>query len=215
MRALKLQKPTAISAEALLVERTLANQLRGAEAAERNAQEKQHRDLLVREEPRWNAALESFRRLAAIYDFTGAASAIRKVKLTEPSLKQTQSNYQNAADWLAQWKATLISDLNAHSYNGTVVASDTQYNGIAGATADKLRMKVPYGSAETDWLKVPAANLVTVSNSFATDADRKWRCGVFAWATGQTDAARQLFDAACSAKPSYNEARKFFDQTRR
>jgi eukaryotic-like serine/threonine-protein kinase len=215
LRALKLQKPTAISAEALLAERTLANRLDQVEKAERSAQEKQHRDLVARETPRWNAALESYRRLAAIYDFTGAAAAIRKVKLTEPSLKETQRNYQNAADWLAQWKATLINDLNAHSYNGAVVANDTQYTGIAGATADKLKMKVPYGSAETDWRKVPAATLVTVSNSFATNADRKWRCGVFAWATGQIDAGRQLFDAACSAKPSYNEDRKFFDQAKR
>ncbi len=213
LRTLKLQKPTAISAEALLAERMLAKRLGGAEKAEKSAQDKQHQDLLARETPRWNAALESYRRLAAIYDFTAAASAIRKVKLTEPSLRQTQSNYQNAADWLAQWKATLINDLNAHSYNGAVVASDIQYNGIAGATADKLKMKVPYGSAETPWLKVPAATLVTVSSSFATDADRQWRCGVFAWAVGQTNAARQLFDAACSAKPSYKEARKFFDQT--
>src|SRR5205814_2112266 len=214
LRALKLQKPTTISAEALLVERTLANRLGEAEKAEKSAQEKQHRDLLAREEPRWNAALESFRRLAAIYNFTGAASAIKKVKLTEPSLRQTQSNYQNAADWLAQWKATLINDLNARTFNGTVVASDTQYSGISGATADKLKMKVPYGSAETTWLKVPAATLVMISSSFATDADRQWRCGVFAWAVGQTNAARQLFDAACSAKPSYKEARKFFDQTK-
>jgi len=78
---------------------------------------------------------------------------------------------------------------------------------------DRLKMKVPYGSAETGWLKVPGAALVTVSSSFATDADRQWRCGVFAWAIGQSNAARQLFDAACSAKPSYKEARKFFDQT--
>ena len=206
LRALKLQKPTAISAEALLAERTLANRLG-------QAQEKQHQDLIAREMPRWNAALESYRRFAAIYDFNGAANAIRRVRLTEPSLRETQRNYQNAADWLAQWKATLINDLNAYSYNGAVVASDTQYNGIAGATAAKLKMKVPYGSAETGWLKVPAATLVTVSSSFATDADRQWRCGVFAWAVGQTNAARQLFDAACSAKPSYKEARKFFDQT--
>src|SRR6059058_4550839 len=202
LRALKLQKPTTISAEALLVERTLANRLGEAEKAEKTAQDKQRQDLLARETPRWNAALESFRRLAAIYNFTGAASAIKKVKLTEPSLRQTQSNYQNAADWLAQWKATLINDLNAHNYNGAVIVSDTQYNGIAGATANKLKMKVPYGSAETDWFKVPGAALVTISSSFATDADRQWRCGVFAWAIGQSNAARELLDAACSAKPS-------------
>src|SRR5438270_909340 len=214
LRTLKLQKPTAISAEALLAERTLANQLDQVEKTERSVRQKQHQDLVAHEMPQLNAALESYRRLAAVYDFTGAASAIRKVKLTEPSLRETQRNYQNAADWLAEWKATLINDLNAHNYNGAVIVSDTQYNGIAGATANKLNMKVPYGSAETTWVKVPATTLVTVSSSFATDADRQWRCGVFAWTIGQTNAARQLFDAACSAKPSYIEARKFFDQTK-
>ena len=192
----QLQKNTAISAEALLAQKTLVARLRDTEM------------------PRWNAALQSYRRLAAIYDFTGAASAIRKVKVTEPSLRETQRNCQNVADWLAQWKATLINDLNTHGYTGVVVVSDTEYNEIAGATAGKLKMRVPYGIAEIQWLKVPAPTLVTVSSSFATDADRQWRCGVFAWAFGQTNAARQLFDAACSAKPSYKEARKFFDQTK-
>jgi len=84
LRSLKLQKPTAISAEALLAERTLANQLDQAEKTERSVREKQHQDLVAREMPQLNAALESYRRLAAVYDFTGAASAIRKVKLTEP-----------------------------------------------------------------------------------------------------------------------------------
>ena len=192
----QLQTNTAVSAEALLAQKTLVARLRDAE------------------NPRWNAALHSYRRLVAFYDFTGAASAIKKVKLTEPSLRETQHNCQNVADWLAQWKATLINDLNTHGYNGVVVMSDTEYSGIAGATAGKLKMRVPYGIAEIQWLKVPAPTLVTVSSSFATDADRQWRCGVFAWAFGQTNAARQLFDAACSAKPSYKEARKFFDQTK-
>jgi eukaryotic-like serine/threonine-protein kinase len=192
----QLQTNTAVSAEALLAQKTLVARLRDAE------------------NPRWNAALQSYRRLVAFYDFTGAASAIKKVKLTEPSLRETQRNCQNVADWLAQWKATLINDLNTHGYNGVVVMSDTEYSGIAGATAGKLKMRVPYGSAEIQWSKVPAPTLVTVSSSFATDADRQWHCGVFAWAFGQTNAARQLFDAACSAKPSYKEARKFFDQTK-
>jgi hypothetical protein len=78
-----------------------------------------------------------------------------------------------------------------------------------------LKLRNPYGFTEVDWLKISPGILVTVSSSFATDADRKWRCGVFAWTIGQTDAARQLFDSACKAKPSYKEARIFFDQARR
>ena len=78
-----------------------------------------------------------------------------------------------------------------------------------------LKLRNPYGFTELDWLKVSPTILLTASSAFATDADRKWRCGVFAWTIGQADAAKQLFDAACAAKPTYNEARKFFDQARR
>jgi hypothetical protein len=211
----RLRKNTAISAEALLSQKTLAARLRDAEAANKSPQGKQRRDLIARETPHLIAAMEAYRQLIAKYDFAGAAVVIRKVNVTEPSLRQMQSNYQNAAAWLAEWKATLIKDLNARTYNGAVVVNDTQYSGIAGATADKLRMKVPYGVAEMNWLKVPAPILLTISSSFATDADRQWRCGVFAWATGQTEAAQKLLDTGSSAKPSYNEARKFFNQTKR
>jgi len=211
----RLQKNTAISAEALLWQKTLAARLRGLEAPSKSAQGKQHRALLARETPQLRAAVEAYQQLVAKYDFAGAAALMREVTVTEPSLQQMQNSYQNAADWLGEWKATLINDLNTHGYNGPVVVNNTQYSGIAGATADKLTMKIPYGVGETDWLKVAPPILLTISRSFATDADRQWRCGVFAWATGQTKAAQKLLDAASSAKPSYSEARKFFAQTKR
>ena len=211
----RLQKNTAISAEALLSQKTLAARLRDLEAPNKSAQEKQRRDLLARETPQLRTALKAYQRLVARYDFAGAAAVMRKLTVTEPSLKQTQNSYQNVADWLEEWKATLINDLNTHGYNGPVIANNTQYSGVAGATADKLRMELPYGVAETDWLKVAPASLLTISRSFATDADRQWCCGVFAWAIGQTEAAQKLLDAGSSAKPSYSEARKFFNQTKR
>jgi len=76
-------------------------------------------------------------------------------------------------------------------------------------------MKLPYGVAETDWLKLAPATLLKISSSFATDADRQWLCGVFAWATRQGESAQRLLDGAASARPSYWEARKFFDDTKR
>ncbi|HET7228305.1 MAG TPA: serine/threonine-protein kinase [Chthoniobacterales bacterium] len=210
----RLQKNTAISAEALLSQKTLAAHLRDLEAPNKSAQEKQRRDLLARETPQLRTAVKAYQRLVARYDFAGAAAVMRKLTVTEPSLKQTQNSYQNVADWLGEWKATLINDLNTHGYNGPVIANNTQYSGVAGASADKLRMKLPYGVAETDWMKVAPPSLLTISRSFATDADRQWRCGVFAWAIGQTDAAQKLLDAGSAAKPSYQEARKFFNQTK-
>ncbi len=217
LRALipKLQKDTAIAREAVLEEKTLANRLSDAEGAEKARREQQHQEVLARETPQWNGALEAFRRAASVYDFAGAGEAVRKVQLTEPSLRTLRDGYEQAANWLAQWKAQLISDLNTRGFNGRVIANNAEYIGIGGATPTSLKLRNPYGFTELDWLKISPVTLVTVSSAFATDADKKWLCGVFAWTIGQTDAAKQLFDAACAAKPSYKDARKFFDQARR
>ncbi len=217
LRALipKLQKGSGIAREAVFQEKNLANRLSDAESADKVQREQQHQGLLAGETPEWNGALEAFRRATAVYDFAGAAEAVRKARVTEPSLKARRDEYERAAGWLVEWKAQLISDLNTRGYNGRVVANSAEYSGIAGASPTSLKLRNPYGSTELDWLKLPPATLVTVSNAFAADADRKWHCAVFAWAIGQNDAAKQLFDAACAAKPSYNEARKFFDQSRR
>jgi eukaryotic-like serine/threonine-protein kinase len=211
----KLQKDTAIAREAVIEEKTLVNRLSSAESADKAQREQKQQELLAREASLWNGALEAFRRAAAVYDFAAAGEAVRDVRVTEPSLKTARDGYERAADGLVEWKAQFISDLNGRGFNGRVVANNALYTGIAGATATSLKLRTPYGFTESDWLKIPPATLLRASSAFADDADRKWRCGIFAWATGQPDAAKQLFDDACAAKPSYNQARKFFDQARK
>jgi hypothetical protein len=211
----KLQKGTAIAREAGFEEKTLANRLSDAESADKVQRHQEHQELLAQEAPQWNGALEAFRRAVAVYDFAGAGDAVREAQVTEPSLETLREGYGRVANWLVEWKTQLITDLNTLGYSGRVVANNAEYTGIAGATPTSLKLRNPYGFTELDWLKIPPATLLSVSNAFATDADRKWRCGVFAWTIGQTDAAKQLFDAACAAEPSYNEARKFFQQGRR
>jgi hypothetical protein len=71
-------------------------------------------------------------------------------------------------------------------------------------------MKLPYGIARVKWEQLSPQELLAVSKSFIDPrlrdaADRQWRCAVFASETGQTEAARQLADAAAKAKPEYKE----------
>jgi len=71
-------------------------------------------------------------------------------------------------------------------------------------------MKLPYGTAWITWEKLSPQTLLMLSRSFiapvARDAaDRQWRCAVFASETGQTEAARDLVDAAAKAKPECKE----------
>jgi hypothetical protein len=159
----------------------------------------------------WNRALANYKEQIALYHFGQAADAIRNVRLFGTYFKPAKEVAEKRAQLLFDWKKTLIGDLNRIRFSGTLSDSrGTQYTGIAGATDDSLSMKLPYGIERVTWEQIPPHQLLAVSRSFiapgARDAaDRQWRCAVFASETGQTEAARQLAEAAATAKPEYRE----------
>ena len=112
---------------------------------------------------------------------------------------------------MSDWKNTLVDDLNRAHFSGTLTdSSGAQYTGIVSATDEGLTMKLPYGIAWIPWGKLLPKEILVVSKSFidpgARDAaDRQWRCAVFASETGQTEAERELAEAAARAKPEYQD----------
>lgn len=124
---------------------------------------------------------------------------------------RAQQVTQKKPQWLAQWKRTLVDDLNRTHFSGAIVdLAGVQYTGIASATDQTLKMKLPYGETEIPWAKLPPQTQLAIAQSFvrpnAPDApERQWLCAVFANATGQTDAAKKLAEAAAQAKLEYRE----------
>jgi serine/threonine protein kinase len=159
----------------------------------------------------WNRALATYKEQVAHYRFDQAAETIRNVRLIGEYFQPAKEVAEKRAQFLFDWKDTLINDLNRMRYSGTLTDSaGTQYTGIAGAANESLNMKLPYGVAGVKWEQVPPQKLLALSRSFinpgAPDtADRQWRCAVFARETGQTEAARELAEAAATAKPEYKE----------
>jgi DNA-directed RNA polymerase subunit RPC12/RpoP len=159
----------------------------------------------------WNRALAKYKEQIALYHFGQAADSIRSVRLIGTYFKPAKEIAEKRARLLFDWKKTLIDDLNRMRFSGTLAdKSGTQYIGIAGATNESLSMKLPYGIARVKWEQIPPQELLAVSRSFiapgAADApDREWRCAVFASETGQTEAARELAEAAARAKAEYRE----------
>ena len=113
--------------------------------------------------------------------------------------------------WLAAWKKKLIDDLNRKQFSGTFAdTAGAEYTGMAGADDQSLALKLPYGVARVPWAKVPPTALLTISSSFikpnmSDAADRQWLCAVYASTTNQTEAARQLAEAAANSKPEYRD----------
>jgi serine/threonine protein kinase len=159
----------------------------------------------------WNKALGSYKEQVALYHFAQAAEEIRNVKLVGGYYRPAEEIAEKRAQLLFDWKNALMDDLNRARFSGTLTDSTgAQYTGIVSATDEGLTMKLPYGIAWITWDKLSPKEILAVSKSFIDPgargaADRQWSCAVFASETGQTEAARELAEAAARAKPEYKE----------
>ncbi len=159
----------------------------------------------------WNTALSNYKEQIILYNFAGAAEAIKNARLNNASLKQAKETAEKKARWLIDWKNNLIYDLNRGHFSGAFTdSSGAQYTGIASATDESLSLKLPHGIARVTWEKLSPKTLFKVSTSFIQQgaphaADQQWRCAVFASEFGQAEIARQLAEAAAKAKPEYQE----------
>jgi hypothetical protein len=204
-----LKQHTALWDEINAQEKALATRVGDQRRVEDSARAQERKKSLDAELPGWNAALANYRQKIGLYDFAGARDAISAAKVSEPGLQEARTAAQKKAQWLIDWKTKLIDDLNRAHFVGTISdAGGAQYSGIDGATAQTIAMKIPYGSAQLPWTKLPPKTLLDVSRYFikapAPDIpDREWLSAVFAAETGQTEAARSLADAAVKAKPEY------------
>jgi hypothetical protein len=129
----------------------------------------------------------------------------------ELSQKELAGAAQKKSQWLADWKRKLIDDLNRKQFSGAIVdTTGAEYTGVASADNQTVALKLAYGIARVPWSKLAPKTLLNISTSFvqpnAPDAaDRQWLCAVYANATGQVDAARQLAEAAARSKPEYRD----------
>jgi len=163
------------------------------------------------ESPGWTAALANYKQKVGLNDFVGAREAINVAKVSDPTLKQALAVMLKKAQWLIDWKAKLIGDLNRKPFSGRIAdVTGTNYEGISSATPAQISLTTPYGIVGASWTKLAPQTLLAISSSFivpnAPDAaDRQWLCAAFAAETGQGDAARQLAEAAAKTKPEYQD----------
>ena len=159
----------------------------------------------------WNKALASYKEQIALYQFAQASEGIRNVKLVGEYYRPSEETAEKRALLMSDWKNALIDDLNRAHFSGPLTdSSGAQYTGIVSATDEGLTMKLPYGIAWITWDKLSPKEILAVSKSFIDPgapgaADRQWRCALFASETGQTEAARELAEAAARMKPEYKE----------
>jgi hypothetical protein len=159
----------------------------------------------------WNKALANYKEEVALYQFAQAAEGVRNVKLIGAYYRPSEEIAEKRALLMSDWKNALIDDLNRAHFSGPLTdSSGAQYTGIVSATDEGLTMKLPHGIAWITWDKLSPKEILAVSKSFIDPgtpdaAERQWRCAFFASETGQTEAARELAEAAATMKPEYKD----------
>ncbi len=142
---------------------------------------------------------------------TVAAPAVPATPARPLSQKELQDAAQKKPQWLAAWRKKLIDDLNRKQFSGAFTdTTGTEYMGVSSADDQAIGLKLPYGIARLPWSKLSPPTLLKISTSFIQPnvpdaADRQWLCAVYANATGQPDAARQLAESAAQSKPEYRD----------
>ena len=213
----KLKMKSSLSAELMAEEKSIGPRIATQQKTQNSNREEARRKIVDVEQPRLNAAIAAYKQNLAIYDFASAAAVMKSVQISDAELKVEQEMFQNKAQWLADWKAKLIDDLNRTRFAGAIKdVTGLDYIGIDGATPQKLAAKNPYGIVQLDWAKFSPKTLFTVSAAFikpnmSDAADRQWVCAVFAHETGQGEAALSLAQTAADAKPEYAQNMSIFD----
>ncbi|MEP6685986.1 MAG: protein kinase [Verrucomicrobiota bacterium] len=208
----KLQIRGALADQLQAEEKQLASDVAGREKAENEIKERQRRELIEKENPAWKAMVSAYQGKVKAYDFAGAADAINKAQFSEPSLKESQANLAKKAQWLIDWKADFIEDVNRGGFSGKIFdITGLEYTGIKHASSSRLNVSLPRGMSELDWTKFSPKTILAIANSLikkappADAADRQWLSAVFAAETGQPAEARFLAKAAADAKAEYRD----------
>lgn len=210
-KKLKMRGPLA---DALKDEATrLSKGLAQREKSEKETLAREKQELLARESPIWEAALAKSQRAIANYEYTEAIAALDVTSLTETSLKEAQITERKKAAWLAEWKTTLISDLNTKRYKAVITdIPNVPYEGVDSADESTITLRIPggRGTAPVKWTQLIPKTLLAMSTAFiaanpTNAADRQWRSAVFASTTRQSEAARALAEAAAKTKSEYQD----------
>jgi hypothetical protein len=178
----------------------------------------QQQQRIEAEKQRDEAVMTDTRRkyamLCADYRFDDARAAVDAAVVTGSQGLQEKTTLLKKADWLRQFKALLIQDINLHGYPNPVVnrSGGRLPDGTRQANDAALLVQTQFGVVPFAWNTIPPATLLAMANSFSQAAagaspqqaaDREWLSGVFACEEGMPRDGHTLLVQASQVKDEY------------
>jgi eukaryotic-like serine/threonine-protein kinase len=221
LQALKsgLQVPGRLPEKLALIEADLQKKIDAGEADEKRragllAQElDQETKVLAAAKAKYNAFLPG-------YQFAEAQDVIQKTQVSDPTLSLEKAGLLKKAQWLAQFKETLIDDINSTGYPLPVskINSAPIEGGVNRATETQIEIQTKYGMVDVLWTELPPAEILAMAGYFTGKAtppesvvERQWLSGVFAMTAGMPREGKAFLEMASQSKPEYREEMALFE----
>ena len=157
------------------------------------------------------------------YQFTEAATLIRAVNVKLERAVSERDLLAKRVDWLVQFKAQLIRDLNTVGCTLPLQRKTGQQilGGVAKAGEQQLDVRVQFGSLPLQWKELSPKSILQMARFYmrpglpAADlAERKWRAGVFCLFTQLFNEGQLLLEEAAAENTAYqNDRALFFGQS--
>lgn len=153
------------------------------------------------------------------YQFEEGLADVGKLVIIDPEVSTQKAELLKKAQWLVQFKETLINDLNIMGYPQPVfkINSAPMEGGVHKATKDQIEIRTQYGALIVPWGELPASEILAIADYFTKKsavpgvmADRLWLAGVFALETGMKKEGRDLQDRAAKIKNEYYDQMVLF-----
>jgi hypothetical protein len=159
-------------------------------------------------------AKQKYSDALAQFNFDTAVTTLQSETVTTPDGVKIHDGLLKKAQWLQQFKAQLISDVNTYDYPAALVnrTGGRLPDGTRKATADGLQVQNRFGVVPFEWNALPPAEILAIANYYAKTtaasqpaqtADRQWLAGVFACEVGMPNDGKPLLTQAAQAKADY------------
>ncbi len=225
--ALKAQVKGRLAAQLDKMETDLKKKSTSLDAAYQKQAEQQSQQVAEQNQRDQAALADAKRQYAAAcanFDFDAAWSAINAAQVTGAEGTQEKQTLLKKADWLRQFKAQFISDINTYGYAGPIVnrTGGQLPDGPKKANNDGLIIQTPFGNVPAPWNSIPVATVLAMANQFSQKlaasapdqaAQREWLSGVFACEEGMPRDGRTLLVQASQVKNEYKDELPLFLQS--
>jgi tetratricopeptide (TPR) repeat protein len=171
---------------------------------------------IAADEKTMKEAKEKRNDLTAKFQFAAAKSAIADANFKTAKARDEQELLTKKTSWLANYKDSLIEDLNKVGYTGPVKKKSGEV--VPGKVTKADQQEITVGTVSVPWADLSLDTVYEIGASFINKdlapeiiAFHQWHLGVFAFYAGRTKDAKDLLQQAAIARPVLKDELPIFE----